>query len=154
MERNYAVRQQAAENAAAASERWPAESFGTTCFCFCHAVCTSRGFTHRSLAHSSGAETNLVTKDRQGSQWRRAIFRPRGLHRPSFPLRQNSRGFARLATPASATMALRLRLPELPEQTRFSHCCRHYDHFGARWPDPLSKPNKPPAPSRLAATHP
>src|SRR6516165_12249838 len=64
------------------------------------------------------------------------------------------RDFARLATPDSATTALRLRLPELPEQTRFSHCCRHYDHFGARWPDPLSKPNKPPEPSRLAATHP
>src|SRR5215469_11248170 len=58
-----------------------------------------------------------------------------------------------LVTPASAMTDLRLRLPELPEQTRFSHCCRHYDHFGAYWPDPLSKPNKPPAPSRLAATH-
>src|SRR6516165_77891 len=64
------------------------------------------------------------------------------------------RDFAGLATPASATTALRLRLPVLPEQTRFSHCCRHYDRFGARWPDPLSKPNKPAEPSRLAATHP
>src|SRR5262249_51159680 len=67
---------------------------------------------------------------------------------------QSCRGFARFAISASATTDLRLRLPELPKQTRFSHCCRHCDRFGACWPDPLSKPNKLPGPSRLAATHP
>jgi hypothetical protein len=33
-------------------------------FCFWNAVCVSSRFTHRSLAHSGGTKTYLVTKDR------------------------------------------------------------------------------------------